>query len=293
MTSRDPEDVPLLVDSNWLAAQLADSNLVVVDTSMIFIIPPGGGYYEARSGRDIYRDGHIPGAVFADLLHDLADESARAIFTALASETFAKRIGRLGIGNDDHVVIYDQGPMTWATRLWWNLRLEGFDRASVLEGGLPAWRSAGLPVTAGDEARPPKAFTARRRPELCADSQDVLAALKDEGTVLIDVLSPQSFRGEVDTYARPGHIPGAKNVPVSTLYRDSSLAATQEQIRDAFAGTEALEDDKQVIAYCGSGIAATYAAFSLARLGRSDVAVYDGSLTEWAANPHLPMETRE
>ncbi len=293
MTTENTATTPLVVDVDWLAAHKDDPGLVVVDATTFLTFPEGDGYYDVQSGREAYRKGHIPGAVFADLLHDLADESAPHMFTALDSETFARRIGELGIGNDDHVVVYDQGPLMWATRLWWNLRFEGFDNVSVLEGGFPAWRDAGLPVATGDETREPKTFTAHRRPELRADVERVLAATKDNGALLVNVLDPETFRGEKVTYARPGHIPASKNVPVMSLYRAPGQVATPEQIEQAFAGTGALDDDRQVITYCGGGIAATYSAFSLARLGRDDVAVYDGSMTEWAADPDLPLETGE
>ncbi|MGY1823290.1 sulfurtransferase [Geodermatophilus sp. SYSU D00079] len=290
MTTKDTT-TPLVVDVEWLAAHKDDPGVVVVDTTTFLTLPEGDGYYDVESGREAYRRGHIPGAVFADLLHDLADEDAPHQFTALDSDTFAQRIGALGIGNGDHVVVYDQGQLMWATRLWWNLRFEGFDSISVLEGGFPAWRDAGLPVATGDESREPTTFTARRRPELRADVDRVLAATEDERSLLVYVLDPESFRGEKVTYARPGHIPASTNVPVMSLYRGPGQVATTEQVEQAFHGTGALDRDKQVITYCGGGIAATYSAFNLARLGRDDVAVYDGSMTEWAANPELPLET--
>jgi thiosulfate/3-mercaptopyruvate sulfurtransferase len=293
MTSTDITTPPLVVDVDWLAAHKDDPGIVIVDTTTFLTMPEGDGYYDVESGREAYRKGHIPGAVYADLLSDLADEAAPHRFTALDSQTFAQRIGSLGIGNDAHVVIYDHGQLMWATRLWWNLRFEGFDNVSVLEGGFPAWRDAGQPVTTGDEAREPKTFTARRRPELRADVDRVLAATKDDGTLLVNVLDPETFRGDKVTYGRPGHIPASTNVPFPALYGAPGKVATPEQIRGAFAGTRALDDDTQVITYCGGGIAATYTAFSLARLGRDDVAVYDGSMTEWAANPDLPLEIGE
>ena len=291
MTTKDTTATPLVVDVDWLAAHKDDPGVVVVDTTTFLTLPEGDGYYDVESGREAYRKGHVPGAVFADLLHDLADQNAPYQFTALDSDTFARRVGALGIGNDAHVVVYDQGQLMWATRLWWNLRFEGFDDISVLEGGFPAWRDAGLPVATGDETREPRTFTAHRRPELRADVDRVLAATEDERSLLVYVLDPESFRGEKVTYARPGHIPTSKNVPVMSLYRGPGQVASTEQVEQAFDGTGALDGDKQVITYCGGGIAATYSAFNLARLGRDDVAVYDGSMTEWSADPELPLET--
>ncbi|AGF71907.1 sulfurtransferase [Corynebacterium halotolerans] len=279
---------PLLIDAAWLNDHLDDPDVVVLDAATAFGTPPADG-----SGRDMYRRGHIPGAVHADLLGELADETSGLNATALPSERFAERIGALGVSDDSHVIVYDHGPMMWATRLWWNLRLEGHDRVSVLDGGFPAWQAAGYEVDTGDETPTVATFTARRRPELYADLERVRAALGDDSVVLIHSLDAATFTGESDDYARPGRIPGAVNIPFQTLTSDDGRAKDPDETRQGFLQAGALDEDKTPITYCGGGIAATFEAFQLARLGRDDVAVYDGSLTEWTADPSLPMETGE
>lgn len=281
-------DVPFLVDAEWLVRNR--ESVRVIDATTFLDQPEGDGYYDVSSGRAAYRDAHIPGAVFADLLLDLADTSAPTTFTALPSEEFGRKVGELGIGDDDHVVVYDQGANIWAARLWWNLRLEGFDRVSILDRGIQAWNEAGVPVAHGEESLPAATFTARRRPELIADAATVLAAIDDAGTLLINSLDEATFRGDRTTYARPGRIPSSVNVSFWTQFDEKGNAADVEELRAAFEAAGALDPEVSPITYCGSGIAASYLAFNLARLGREDVAVYDGSLTEWAADEKLPLE---
>ena len=282
--------LPLLVDTAWLHDHLADPDLVVVDATTFLTQPEGDGYYDVASGREAYRKGHVPGAVFADLLTDLADTDAPTTFTALDSETFAERIGALGVGDGSRVVVYDQVADMWATRLWWNLRLEGFDDVAVLDGGFRAWRDAGLPVVTGEETRPAATFTARRRPELLARKEEVLAALERDDVQLLNSLDRPTFEGTRVTYARPGRIPRSSHVFFGELVSPDGGARDVDEVRPAFEAAGALEEEKKVVTYCGSGIAATYLAFNLARLGRDDVAVYDGSMTEWAADENLPLE---
>ncbi|ROO90163.1 thiosulfate/3-mercaptopyruvate sulfurtransferase [Actinocorallia herbida] len=281
---------PLLVDAAWLHEHLGDPAIRILDATTFLTQPEGDGYYDVESGRQAYEKAHVPGAVFADLLHDLADETAATTFTALPSAEFAAKLGALGVGPGTHVVIYDQGLGIWATRLWWNLRYEGFDDISVLNGGLPAWIQAGNEVKTGVESYAPATFEAHRRPGLFASKEDVLAAIDDPATVLVNSLDKETFEGTRQTYARPGRIPSSTHVPFPALLGEAGFRSAEE-VRPLFEQADALDPSKNVITYCGSGIAATGLAFHLARLGRPDVAIYDGSLTEWAADPSLPLIT--
>ncbi|WP_293782298.1 sulfurtransferase [uncultured Aeromicrobium sp.] len=281
-------DIPFLVDAQWLIDNR--DRVKVIDATTFLDQPEGDGYYDVSSGRAAYREAHVPGAVFADLLVDLADQDAPTTFTVLPSEEFARTIGDLGISNDDHVVVYDQGANIWAARLWWNFRLEGFDRVSLLDRGIEAWKEAGQPLASGEETLPPAQFVARRRPERLADAESVLAAIDDDATLLINSLDEATFRGDRQTYARPGRIPGSVNVSFWKQFDDQGRAADIDTIRRSFESVGALDPSVKPVTYCGSGIAASYLAFNLARLGREDVAVYDGSLTEWAADERLPLE---
>ena len=284
---------PLSVSPRWLHDHLNDENLVVVDATNHLPVPTDGPYVP-ESGAQTYRAEHIPGALFADLLGDFADPAAAEPWTAPDHERFAAAAGALGIGDGATVVVYDQHDGFWATRFWWHLRYEGFDQVTVLDGGLPAWKAAGFEVTDVVPEPTPRTFTGTRRPGLIRSTDEVAAKLDDEGTVLVNVLDEATYRGEVDTYARRGHIPGSINLPVFTL-RDPASGALRpvEELRAEFESAGLLDTDMRVVTYCGGGIAATGVAHALALAGRDDVAIYDGSMTAWAGNPELPLVTGE
>ena len=291
--------LPLVVDGAWLESRLGDPKLRLLDATTHLKLPSGDGGYTLESGRASYEREHIPGAVFADLLGDLADPDAKYPLTVPSSERFAERIGALGVGDDDLVVIYDQldvakGPefyQFWASRLWWQLRLEGFENVVVLEGGLGRWKREGRPVTEAPASYPASTFTARRRPELLAEIDDVARATTDERTVLINVLDDDTFTGKKKTYARAGRIPSSEHVFFGLLVDpETGGYRAAEDVRGLFEKVGALDPANKAIVYCGGGIAATVAALQLARLGRDDVAIYDGSMTEWASDPSRPLE---
>jgi len=284
-------ELPASVSVGWLKEHLGEPGIVVVDSSTHLSLPASGAY-TVEPGRATYEAEHIPGAVFADLLTDFADPDAGEPWTVPTSERFAVAAGALGIGDGTRVVVYDQHDGYWATRFWWQLRLEGFDDVAVLDGGLPAWRAAGYPVNDEPVHPAPATFTARRRPELLRSTQEVLAAVDDERTVIVNVLDPETYRGERSTYARDGHIPGSINVPVSEI-RDAASGELKpvEELRALFERAGLLDRAITPVTYCGGGIAATGVAHALALAGRADVAVYDGSLTAWTADDALPLVT--
>jgi thiosulfate/3-mercaptopyruvate sulfurtransferase len=280
-----------LVDAETLMARLDDAELRLFDASVRLVRPPGGGPYAVQSGRDGYLLEHIPGAAFADIPGELSDPDARFPFTLPPAELFAAAAGRLGIGPDSHVVVYAQESPMWATRLWWLLRFFGHDAVSVLDGGLPAWKAAGKPTDVSEHVYPPTTFAARPRPELLATRADVERIVAHGDACLINALQPQVFRGEgVTSYSRPGRIPGSVNTPWTGLVdADGGRFLAPAQMQDVFERAGALGDE-DVVAYCGGGISATVALFSLFLLGNDSARLYDGSLSEWTADPSLPVE---
>lgn len=283
--------LPDVVSVDWLHEHLDDRDLVIIDATTHLPVPTDGPYVP-ESGAETYRPEHIPGAHFADLLAAFADPDDPQPWTAPDHDRFAAAAGALGIGDGATVVVYDQHDGFWATRFWWHLRYEGFDQVAVLDGGLPAWKAAGHEVTDVIPEPTPRTFTGARRPELIRSTDEIEAGLDDEKTVLVNVLDEATYRGEVDTYARRGHIPGSINLPVFTL-RDPATGTLRplEELRREFEEAGLLDTDKRVVTYCGGGIAATGVAHALALAGRDDVAIYDGSMTAWAGNPDLPLVT--
>jgi len=273
-----------LVSTQWLADHLGADDLLVVDASVLPFTQPNGrpGYL---SGHEIYLiDGHIPGAVFADLMEDFSDPEGRFSFPKPDAQRFAAAAGALGIGPGVRVVIYDRALGQWASRLWWLLRSFGWDDAAVLDGGWTAWAREGRPTDIGHVEPVPAVFEVFERPQLWASKADVEAVLRgDRDAKLICATSPAEFSGE----AGRGHIPGSVNVPAGRLVdRLTNTVLPPTSLIDYFGAP-----DGQIIAYCNGGIAATLDALALTLLGHRDVAIYDGSLSEWSADPDAPLVT--
>lgn len=283
--------LPPLVSAPDVAAVLDDPRVRIFDTTVLLDRPAGGGPYTPIPQREAYRSGHVPGAAFADLVDDLVAPDAPFPFALPSPKRFAERAGALGIGEGVHVVAYAQESPMWATRLWWLLRFFGFDAVSVLDGGLEAWRNAGLPLAAGDQTYAPATFVPHPRPELLATRADVEAIVADGGSCLLNALQPRVFRGEgPSSYSRPGRIPGSVNVPAAAVLDDQTgRFLPADRIRTALADG-GVPDDQPLVAYCGGGISATVDLFALSLVGRDDARLYDGSLTEWTADPALPVE---
>ncbi|MFI5500834.1 sulfurtransferase [Nocardia asteroides] len=284
---------PHTVSVAQLRERLGEPGLLVVDASVEFAVLADGGF-TLGSGRAAYAGAHIPGAVFADLLTDFADPDAEHPCTAPESDRFAAAAGALGIGAGVRVVVYDRLDGIWATRFWWQLRLEGFDDVAVLDGGFGAWRAAGAPVGDAPVSPTPVTFTARRRAGLLRSTTEVASALGDPGTVLVAVLDPEHYRGDTEVFARPGHIPGSINLPIDRI-RDPETGTLRPatELRAVFADAGLLDPAITPVAYCGGGVAATGVAHALALVGRADAAVYDGSLRAWTADPTLPLVVGE
>ena len=281
----------ILVQTGWLADRLAEPHLRILDCT-VTLTPLPGGDMRAESGRAAYAAGHIPGAVFADLIVELSDPSSSLRFTMPDADRFAAAMSRYGVGEGTTAVLYATSSPIWAARLWWMLRAFGFDDAVVLDGGWRKWIAEGRPVSTAASGYPPARFVARPRPGHFVGRQEVEAALGDAGACLVNALSTEQHAGTGGTsYGRPGRIPGSVNVPARALLDpDTDAFLPVDDLRRAFAAAGAL-DGRRVIAYCGGGIAASGDALALTLLGHTDVAVYDASLQEWAKDPSLPMQT--
>ena len=280
-----------LVETEWLARHLHDPNLRILD-STTNLIPDPKITYQIIPARKEFEAGHIPGAQFVDLPNELSDKSHRFRFMTPSTEAFTAAMGRLGVGDGTRVIAYSTGTMWWATRLWWMLRTFGFDNAAVLNGGWQKWSREGRPMETGAAKPPtPAQFTVRERRPLMVGRDAVLRAIGDAGTCTLNALTAQQHAGTGGTiYGRSGHIAGSVNVPAAELIDPATnTLRPAAELRRKFAVAGAL--DRPVITYCGGGIAATTDALALVMLGHANVTVYDASLTEWAADPNLPMET--
>ena len=279
-----------LVSTDWLAENLGDANLRVYDAT-VHLRPSKEGPYMIESGLADYEAGHIPGAGFLDLVKDLSDTSSKLAFTMPSAEHLSKGFGAAGISNSNRVVLYSSTTPMWATRTWWMLRSMGFTNVAVLDGGLGKWKAEGRAMETGREAYAPATLSFTADVSAWADKQAVLDAIDDEAVCTINALSPDVFSGEgAMSYGRKGHITGSKNVPYAALLNENGTFKNVDELRPLFDASGAFGKSR-IICYCGGGISATMDALALTRLGVRDIAVYDGSMSEWCRDPSLPMET--
>jgi thiosulfate/3-mercaptopyruvate sulfurtransferase len=278
-------EMDTLVSAEWLREHLDDPDLVVIDATVLVEMDASGNF-SSTSGRANYDAGHIPSAVFADLLGDLTGGDNKLEFAAPSPDQFAAAMAALGVGDDSLVVLYDANGLSWAARVWWMLRWIGFDRAALLDGGLDAWKAQQGALSTESTKRPARSLSVNLRPDLIADQEEVRASIDDDAVNLIDALPEIHYRGEWSMYAQPGHIPGAVNVPTGSLVDDEGRFKPGDELATLID----LDRNARIITYCGGGIAASTDAFVLTRLGFTDVAIYDASLQEWAADPDNPMD---
>jgi thiosulfate/3-mercaptopyruvate sulfurtransferase len=292
-----------------LAWHLSDPGLRVVDVRWRSRYENGRGI--SFDDYDGYLAGHIPGAVFAGMVADLSDATHAIPDMLVGSEQFARVMGRLGIGSDTLVVAYDNmGFPLGSARLWWALSYYGHDRVRVLDGGLRAWRAEDRAISTDVPTPEPATFVPRVRPGWKASKEEVLAAIGRPGTVIVDCLTPELYRGGGERHLwgqRAGHIPGAVNVPYMANI-DPALAVVTAAERErmlangrpfAFGSPETLASlygnagvtpDREVITYCGRGYAGACGLLALKLLGHQRARLYDGSWSEWSADPTLPAE---
>jgi thiosulfate/3-mercaptopyruvate sulfurtransferase len=280
-----------LIDTETLERQLGEPDLRVFDCTTN-LIPDPKTTYQAVPARADFENGHIPGAQFIDLQADLSDGSQRLRFMLPSAEAFAASMSRFGVGGGSRVVLYSTANPWWATRVWWLLRVFGFDNASVLNGGWQKWAREGRPVeTEPAKPRPQGHFVVRELRPLMVGKDEVLRSIGDDSVCTLNALAPEQHAGSGgNTYGRLGRIKGSVNLPAAHLLNP----ATNEflppaELRRRFEAVGAF--DKEVITYCGGGIAASADALALVMLGHPNVRLYDASMSEWANDPSLPMET--
>jgi thiosulfate/3-mercaptopyruvate sulfurtransferase len=280
-----------LVDTDWLARHLAAPNVIVLDCAT-HLIPDPKTTYQVKPAREDFEQGHIPGAQFVDMLRDVSDPSQRLRFMRQSPEDFASAMRRFGMNSATRVVTYSTANVWWATRLWWLLHEFGHDNAAVLNGGWQKWRKEGRAVETGPaRPRPPGDYTVREVRNLMVGKDEVQRAIGDGAICTINALMPQQHTGSGgNSYGRPGRIKGSVNLPAAHLLDpETNEFLPPDELRRRFDAVGAM--DRQVINYCGGGIAASADALALVMLGHKDVKLYDASLSEWASDPTLPMET--
>jgi thiosulfate/3-mercaptopyruvate sulfurtransferase len=275
----------MLVSTQWLAEELGAPDLRVVDASVFL---PGSG----RDARAEYEAEHIPGAVFMDL-DEIVDNDNPAPHMLPPEHKFASRMQSLGLGDGNRLVVYDNSPLHSSARAWWMLKIFGAHHVAILDGGMQKWKAEGRPVESGRPQVRHGHFTPFLDPAAVADKafvRDLIGAGTHE---LVDARPASRFAGEEPeprAGVMPGHMPGARNLPQSDLFNADNSWKQGDALRAAFEAA-GVDLAKPMVTTCGSGVTAAVLLFGAALLGKQDVQLYDGSWSEWGADPDTPKET--
>jgi thiosulfate/3-mercaptopyruvate sulfurtransferase len=275
----------VLVSTDWLANEIGASDLRVVDAT--WFMPDAG-----RNAQAEYEGGHIPTAVFMDL-EELADSNSALPNTLPPPEKFASRMQSLGLGDGSRIVVYDDSPFKSATRAWWMLTLFGAHDVAILDGGIAKWKAEGRALETGKPSLRHRHFTVWKDDSAVKSKADILANLHSKNAVIVDARGAGRFTGEE---AEPrsdmasGHIPGSRNLPFGDLFNSDGTWKKGDDLIAAYdkAGVDL---EKPMITTCGSGMTAAVILFGARLTGKKDVALYDGSWSEWGLDKDTPKET--
>ena len=268
-----------LVSTQWLADHIGEPDLVIVDSS--WHMPASG-----RNGHSEYLANHIPGARFLDI-DGVSDTSNPAPHMLTDARSFSEALETIGVGKDDRIVVYDNSPIHTSARGWFTLRHFGAGQVAILDGGLPKWIAEGRPVESGEPSPRESRFDAAERRGEVASKQQILGGM---GLPILDARGRPRFEG-TEAEPRPGmasgHIPGAGNLPYSALYNDDGTFRSRDELRDLFE-TTGTDPASPFVATCGSGVTAAALIFAAHLLGNDETRLYDGSWSEWGADPSTP-----
>jgi thiosulfate/3-mercaptopyruvate sulfurtransferase len=271
-----------LVSTEWLEKELGAPDLRLIDASFFL---PGSG----RDARAEYEPEHIPGAVFLDL--DEVSDSDNPLPHMLPPEhKFASRMQSLGLGDGNRFVVYDNSPLHSAARAWWMLKTFGAHYVAILDGGLQKWKAEGRPLESGRHPHRHGHFTPLLDRDAVADKDQVRSLLGSDDHVIVDARPASRFVGaepEPRAGLEAGHIPGSKNLPQSELFNPDNTWKQGDDLRTTFDAA-GVDISKPIITTCGSGVTACVLLFGAHLLGKQDAKLYDGSWSDWGADPDLP-----
>jgi thiosulfate/3-mercaptopyruvate sulfurtransferase len=275
-----------VVSPAWLAERLDAPDIRIIDAT--WFMPS-----DTRDAKALFAERRIPGAIFFDI-DEIADTESDLPHMLPSPEKFASRMKKRGVGDGTRLVVYDSQGLFSAARVWWTFRVMGHEDVVVLDGGFPAWERARYPIETGPpRERMERHFTPRMRADLVRDFGDMRRLIAEGKTPILDARPAARFRGEAPeprAGVRSGHMPGARSVPSAVLVDEQGSLKPRTELERIFA--EAGADVSQpAVCTCGSGVTAAIIALALARLGRWDASIYDGSWAEWGARAEAPVVT--
>ena len=273
-----------LVTTEWLTGELGADDLRIVDASLFL---PNQG----RDARAEYESAHIPGAVFLDLA-GLADTDSTLPNMLPPAQKFASRMKPLGIDDGARIVIYDNSPLHTSARAWWMLRTFGASQVAILDGGFAKWTAEGRPTESGGAHNRDGHFTPLKDEQAAVDKDFMLANLDEKSHQVLDARPAERFAGGgVDPHGVPsGHIPGSKNLPQDRLFNADNTFKRGAALQAEF-DSAGVDLDKPLVTSCGSGVTACTLLFGAHLLGKDGGRLYDGSWSEWGADPSTPKAT--
>lgn len=274
-----------LVSTQWLANEMGASDLRIIDASAF--LPEHGRVPQLE-----YEACHIPGAVFMDLA-ELVDRTSPIPNTLPSAEKFASRMQTLGLGDGSRIVIYDDSPIKSATRAWFMLTKFGAQNVALLDGGITKWKAEGRPCAQGAERQRERHFTVWSDESRVRSKADMLANLDSKAEQVIDARGAGRFTGDIpetNPALASGHIPGARNLPYACLFNPDGTWKSPDAIRQLFDAA-GIDLARPLVSSCGSGMTANVLIFAAHLIGKEDVALYDGSWSEWGLDPATPKAT--
>ena len=273
-----------IVSAAWLLQHLAAPDMRVLDAT--WFMPD-----DKRDAKAAFLEARIPGASFFDI-DEISELTSPLPHMAPPPEKFASRVKKMGVSNGSLVIVYDQHGLFSAARVWWLFRLMGHEHVAVLDGGFPAWKRAGYPIENGPvQDFASRHFTPQPREDLVVDLQAMRSIVSAGRTAVLDARGGPRFRGEAQeprAGVKSGHMPGAINVPYSSLLTEEGLLKSKAELARLLPQASS---DKPIVTTCGSGVTAAIIALALAQLGRWNIAIYDGSWAEWGALVDAPIAT--
>ena len=282
-----------IISCGWLHDNLKNPNIRIYDCTTYLHYRDNDPTlpYIVESGREKYEMTHITNSSFMDLHLDLSDEASPYRFTLPKLEILAEKFKKLGVGSDFHIILYSRNGTQWSARLWWMLRSVGVDNVSILDGGFKEWKKNNLPTSQTSLTYSPSNFEFTPRENIFVNKDVVINAIDNPDSIILNSLTADIHEGQNPRYGRSGRIPSSKNIPFHDLLDiNTGKFKPIEELEKIFEINK-ISKNKNIVNYCGGGIAASLEAFVLYQLGFKNIVIYDNSLHEWAAtNQTLPME---